>query len=259
MAAGDFTQMRFAYSPVSEAIDSLNMLHTGRVHPLHRGWADIARERLRGLDTALLHAIVPARRVVLTPPLDINGRTTIEHQLQLVADWPPDLLRAELDSLWQGFPMPAAAREVIADGPAGAGGSRPPCELTGTLRLRRTGISCRPSSTLTLPTGLGGSPSAGSPRCWRTCILSCSSTSPRSGSTRPATMNATWPDRACCSSRACSPGRTSCSTRGASGRRPSFMAPVASPRCGRRAGPAGACEDALSALIGRGRAAILRA
>ena len=120
MAAGDFSQMRFAYSPVSEAIDSLNMLRTGLVHPLHRGWADMASERLRGLDTALLRAIVPARRVVLTPPLDIIGRTTIEHQLQLVADWPPDLLRAELDSLWQGFPMPAAAREVIADGPAGA-------------------------------------------------------------------------------------------------------------------------------------------
>ncbi len=29
MAAGDFSQMRFAYSPVSEAIDSLNMLRTG--------------------------------------------------------------------------------------------------------------------------------------------------------------------------------------------------------------------------------------
>jgi DNA-binding transcriptional ArsR family regulator len=120
MAAGDFTQMRFAYSPVSEAINSLNMLRLGRVPPLHRGWADIAREHVRGLDTALLRAIVPARRVAMTPPLDINGRTTIEHQLKLVADWPPDLLCAELDSLWQGFPMPAAAREVIADGPSGA-------------------------------------------------------------------------------------------------------------------------------------------
>jgi len=120
MAAGDFTRMRFAYSPVSEALDSLNMLHSGRVHPLHRGWADMARERLRGLDTALLQAIAPAGRAVLTPPLDPNGRITIEHQLQLVADWPPDLLRAELEGVWQCVPMPAAARELIADGPAGA-------------------------------------------------------------------------------------------------------------------------------------------
>ena len=37
MTAGDFTQLRFAYSPVDEAIGSLHMLHSGQVHPLHQG------------------------------------------------------------------------------------------------------------------------------------------------------------------------------------------------------------------------------
>lgn len=120
MAPGDFAQLRLTYSPLSEAINSLYMLHTGRVQALHRRWAETTREQLRDLDTTLLRAIVPAGTAVLTPPLDLNGANTIEHQLQLFADWPPRLLRAELETLWQGLPMPAAARQVIADGPAGA-------------------------------------------------------------------------------------------------------------------------------------------
>lgn len=120
LAPGDLTQLRFAYSPLSEAINSLHMLHTGQVHALHRRWAETTREQLRDLDTTLLRAIVPPRRIVLTPPLDLNGANTIEHQLQLFADWPPSLLRAELEIIWQGLPMPAAARQVITDGPAGA-------------------------------------------------------------------------------------------------------------------------------------------
>jgi DNA-binding transcriptional ArsR family regulator len=120
MAPGDLTQLRFAYSPLAEAINSLYMLHSGQVHALHCRWAETAREQLRDLDTTLLRAIVPPRRTVLTPPLDLNGANTIERQLQLLADWPPSLLRAELESVWQGLRMPAAARQVIADGPAGA-------------------------------------------------------------------------------------------------------------------------------------------
>jgi DNA-binding transcriptional ArsR family regulator len=120
MAPGDFSQLRLAYSPLSEAINSLYMLRTGRVQALHARWAETAREQLRDLDSALLQAIVPPVGFVLTPPIDLNGANTIEHQLKLLADWPPRLLRAELESLWQGRPMPAAARQVIADGPAGA-------------------------------------------------------------------------------------------------------------------------------------------
>jgi biotin operon repressor len=119
MAPGDLTRLRFAYSPLAEAIMSLYMLRTGQVHVLSRRWAQTARERLRDLDTTLLYAIVAPRCPVLTPPLDLNGANTIERQLQLLAQWPPDLLRAELESVWQGLPMPAAARQVIADGPAG--------------------------------------------------------------------------------------------------------------------------------------------
>lgn len=120
MTPGDLAQLRFAYSPLSEAINSLWMLHTGQVNALSRRWAETTRERLRDLDTTLLRAIVPPRAPILAPPVDLNAATTIEHQLRLLAEWSPSQLRAELETVWQGLPMPEAARQVIADGPAGA-------------------------------------------------------------------------------------------------------------------------------------------
>jgi DNA-binding transcriptional ArsR family regulator len=120
MAADDFTRLRLGYSPLAEAIDSLSILQTGRVHPLHRRWANDTRHRLRGLDTTLLWAITPPRPVALTPPLDLSTAASIPRQLRLIADWPPDQLRAQLGTVWRGLPMPAAAQDVISDGPAGA-------------------------------------------------------------------------------------------------------------------------------------------
>jgi DNA-binding transcriptional ArsR family regulator len=120
LAADDFTRVRLGFSPLVEAIDSLKILHSGHVHPLHRRWADDARERLRGLDTTLLWAITPPRWAALTPPLDLSGAASIPQQLRLIAGWPPHQLRAELENIWRGLPMPAAAQEMIFDGPAGA-------------------------------------------------------------------------------------------------------------------------------------------
>jgi DNA-binding transcriptional ArsR family regulator len=120
MAADDLTRLRFAYSPLTEAISSLNVLHSGQVHPWHRRWADDTRQRLRGLDTTLLQAIAPPGKIVATPPLDLIATASVQHQLELVANWPPGQLRAELESVWRGRPMATAAREVITDGPAGA-------------------------------------------------------------------------------------------------------------------------------------------
>jgi DNA-binding transcriptional ArsR family regulator len=121
MAPDDFTRIQFGYSPLAEAIGSLHMLHSGHAYPVHHRWADDARHRLRQLDTELLWAIAPPSNAVITPPLDLNAAASVEHQLQLVAQWPPDQLRAELEIVWSGRPMASAARKVIADGPVGAG------------------------------------------------------------------------------------------------------------------------------------------
>jgi hypothetical protein len=120
MGADDFTRLRFGYSPLAEALSSLNALHSGQVHSLHRRWADDTRQRLRTLDTTLLHAIAPPGNTVIVPPLDLTAPVSVQQQLRLVAEWPPGLLRAELETVWRGRPMAAAARDVISDGPAGA-------------------------------------------------------------------------------------------------------------------------------------------
>lgn len=90
MSSGDFTGLRFGYSPLAEAIDSLNVLHSGQVHPLHRRWAEDTRPRLRGLDIAVLQAIAPPGRIVPTLPVNLSAAASVPQQLRLVADWPPD-------------------------------------------------------------------------------------------------------------------------------------------------------------------------
>lgn len=120
MATDDFTRLQFRYSPLAEAIASLNVLQSGQAQPLHRRWADDTRQRLRYLDTALLHAIAPPGNAVIMPPLDLTTTASVQHQLRLAAQWPPGQLRAELEGAWCGRPMAPAAREVISDGPAGA-------------------------------------------------------------------------------------------------------------------------------------------
>ena len=117
--AGEFAHMRFAYSPILEVIWSLDLLHSGRVPALHRDWAQLTRQQLRRLDTEVLRAFVPGRRFVPSPPQGCLANA-IEEQLQLVADWPADLLRSELEGVWCWTEMPAAARQVIADGAGGA-------------------------------------------------------------------------------------------------------------------------------------------
>ena len=49
MSAGDLTQLRSAYSPVNEALTSLNMLYLGQVYPLHLG-SDAGRSGRGGRD-----------------------------------------------------------------------------------------------------------------------------------------------------------------------------------------------------------------
>jgi DNA-binding transcriptional ArsR family regulator len=120
LAAGDFTQIRFGFSPVTELVDSLYMLHGDRIDPLYRSWANRARARMRGLDDDVLQAVVPHRGLIPDfPPGDAGTATTIEQQLKLLADWPVDMLRAELQAVWAGCDLPPAAQQLIAAGPAG--------------------------------------------------------------------------------------------------------------------------------------------
>jgi hypothetical protein len=120
LAASGFTQIRFCFSPISELADSLYMLHSGQVEEPYRGWAERARQRTRGLDYDLLRAVVPHTGVLPDFPQGTAGvATTIDQQLKLLADWEPDLFRAEMQAVWRRTDLPPATEKLIASGSAG--------------------------------------------------------------------------------------------------------------------------------------------
>ncbi|MFF3452894.1 helix-turn-helix domain-containing protein [Streptomyces sp. NPDC002730] len=69
--SADLARLRFAFSPVSEAVASLRMLQDPGRHALHLPWIRAVRPRLTGLDLRLLFALVPLGPYIvdfLTPP-----------------------------------------------------------------------------------------------------------------------------------------------------------------------------------------------
>src|SRR4029453_18033861 len=122
MSAADLRRTRFAYSPLAEVAESLHMIASGRIHFLHRAWFATVREDLHRVDMRLLAAIVPPKRFIadflFTGAFDTA--TTIEDQLKQVAVMPAPALRRDIEEVWQGEPMPAAVRQIVAD-PAAPG------------------------------------------------------------------------------------------------------------------------------------------
>src|SRR5688572_27231183 len=121
MTMRDLERMRFGHSPLLEVAESLWMLSSRRIQPVHRRWYDDVRDRLKHVDLELLDAVVPGTVPKLAPfllPSVGNGTVTIEQQLDAVASLPAERLRAELRTLWQEKP-PKIAQQLIADGDAG--------------------------------------------------------------------------------------------------------------------------------------------
>jgi DNA-binding transcriptional ArsR family regulator len=121
MSVADLGRARFAYSPLAEVTESLYLLASGRLPALHQDWFATVRGRLSKVDLALLSAVVPARRVIADCLFAgaVDRTTTIEQQLRTLADTPADRLSKELSEVWHGERMPDRARELLADGPAG--------------------------------------------------------------------------------------------------------------------------------------------
>ncbi|GLH99401.1 ArsR/SmtB family transcription factor [Phytohabitans aurantiacus] len=121
MGVADVARVRFALSPLAEVIESLYRLSSRRVSSLHQGWLEATRDGLRGVDMALLTAVVPAGAYVadflFAAASDPGG---IDAQLRLVAETPADRVRADVEAVWGPEPVPPPARELLAEGAAGA-------------------------------------------------------------------------------------------------------------------------------------------
>jgi DNA-binding transcriptional ArsR family regulator len=123
MSVTDLQQTRFIHSPLMEVAESLWIVSSGKVQPVHRGWYDAVRDRLRKADLELLEAVVPGSKAEVARfllPADVDGATTVERQLQAVAELPPRRLHGDMSKLW-GDELPPRGRELIA---AGADGPR---------------------------------------------------------------------------------------------------------------------------------------
>jgi DNA-binding transcriptional ArsR family regulator len=118
LSPGDLERLRFAYSPLAEVAESLYVLHCGQVPMLHRGWFDQTRARLRRVDTQLLRALVPAPRPHVASFLLSGARepsTSIDVQLAAVARCSMARLQADLEVVWRGE-VPPEAKQALQHG-----------------------------------------------------------------------------------------------------------------------------------------------
>jgi DNA-binding transcriptional ArsR family regulator len=114
----DLERLRFAYSPLAEVAESLYVLHSGQVPLLHRGWFDQIRTGLRHADMPVLRAIVPAPRPHVASFLLAGARkpsTSIDVQLAAVAGCSTARLRADLEVVWRGD-LPDDTKQVLEHG-----------------------------------------------------------------------------------------------------------------------------------------------
>ncbi len=120
LAHVDLARVRFSHSPARELVTSLLVLQDPSRQPMHGAWLSAVRRQLGGLDLGLLTALAPTGRYLpsflLPPPTAPWG--VLAEELDAVAASPPAVVRAELDTVRDGRPLPVVLRPLYED-PAG--------------------------------------------------------------------------------------------------------------------------------------------
>jgi DNA-binding transcriptional ArsR family regulator len=120
LAHSDLARVRFAHSPVEELVASLRVLQDPGRQFMYGRWLAAARPRLQGLRLELLTALAPTGRYLpafLFPP-STQSWGDLAGELKQIAASPPAMVRAELDKVREGRPLPAVLRPLYDD-PAG--------------------------------------------------------------------------------------------------------------------------------------------
>jgi DNA-binding transcriptional ArsR family regulator len=118
LAHVDLARVRFAHSPARELVASLLVLQDPTRQPMHGRWLSTARRQLdRGEELKLLTALVPAGPYLpgFLLPAPTGPWGTLAEELDAVAASPPALVRAELDTVRDGRPLPAVLRPLYED------------------------------------------------------------------------------------------------------------------------------------------------
>ena len=99
LTPGDLAETRFAFSPVWEAVQSVEaLMHPGK-YVFHLPWIDRARVASRDLDLEPLQALLSYphgyRADFVTPPPD-GPYPDFEQELQRILATPSDIVRREI-------------------------------------------------------------------------------------------------------------------------------------------------------------------
>jgi DNA-binding transcriptional ArsR family regulator len=120
LAHSDLARVRFAHSPIAELVTSLRVLQDPGRQLMYGRWLSTVRPQLDGLGLELLTALAPTGRYLpaflFPPPTQPWG--VLSEELAQVAASPPAMVRAELDKVREGRPLPAVLGPLYDD-PAG--------------------------------------------------------------------------------------------------------------------------------------------
>jgi DNA-binding transcriptional ArsR family regulator len=120
LAHSDLARVRFAHSPIAELVTSLRVLQDPGRQLMYGRWLSTMRPQLDGLRLDLLAALAPTGRYLpafLFPP-STRPWGVLAEELAQVAASPPAMVRAELDKVREGAPLPAVLGPLYDD-PAG--------------------------------------------------------------------------------------------------------------------------------------------
>jgi DNA-binding transcriptional ArsR family regulator len=120
----DLLRTRFAVSPLFEVVWSTHVLRDPRRAPLHRPWVASARARLAGLDWELLDLVVNGPGGYgfvpdfVTPP-PATPLADLEGELARVRATPPEQVAREIGWRFEGAPIPGVVQPLLHEpGPA---------------------------------------------------------------------------------------------------------------------------------------------
>jgi DNA-binding transcriptional ArsR family regulator len=117
LANTDLARVRFAHSPVTELVASFRVLHDPGRQFMYGKWLSDVRGQLDGLRLELLSALAPTGRFLpdflLSPPTEPWG--VLADDLEAVAATQPAVVRADLEEVCDGRPLPTVLRPLYDD------------------------------------------------------------------------------------------------------------------------------------------------
>ena len=116
LGAESLAHVRFAVSPLTEAMRSVHALDDPGSRAIHLPWVAATRKAVAGLDLAPLRALVPGD--VYTPdfttPPPAGPLVELEDELAAMLAVPPEQVAAEVARTYRGRPMPPALAPFVS-------------------------------------------------------------------------------------------------------------------------------------------------